>query len=451
MTERLLIRGTHAITMDDGLGDITDCDILVEEGKIAVVEPGISEVEAVEIDGSHTIAVPGFVDTHRHTWETNVRGLLPHCTLMGYMVNVIENLGTHFRPEDVYEGNLLGSLEALNAGVTTIVDWSHISNSPDHADEAIRGLRDAGIRAVYAHGDPNLPAWTCLGSTEAHPSDAVRIRDEHFSSDDQLVTMALALRPPGDSSFDIAVQDFGLARELELPVTVHAGVRVPGTRTRDVTELYKLDLLGPDVTCVHCSDANDVEIDLIAESGTQVAIAPFCEMLMGHGYPPTGRLLRRGVRPSLSVDVATSVPGDMFTQMRTAYVAERARALSNDFAAPFAPTLTTRDVLSFATIDGARSCGLDGRIGSLTPGKQADIVLVRTDCVNVVPVLDAVATVVLFADTSNVDTVIVGGRVVKRGGGLLREDLRTIFERGEASRDYLLTRSGLVPGQIENP
>lgn len=167
MTERVLIRGTHAITMNDDLGDIANCSILVEDGKIALVASEVSPADAVEIDGAHTIPIPGFVDTHRHTWETNMRGLFPYCTLMGYMANMVENLGTHFRPEGVYEGNLLGSLEALNAGVTTIVDWSHISNSPDHADEAIRGLRDAGIRAVYAHGDPNLAAWTCLGSTEA--------------------------------------------------------------------------------------------------------------------------------------------------------------------------------------------------------------------------------------------------------------------------------------------
>jgi cytosine/adenosine deaminase-related metal-dependent hydrolase len=167
-------------------------------------------------------------------------------------------------------------------------------------------------------------------------------------------------------------------------------------------------------------------------------------MLMGHGVPPTGRLVARGVRPSLSIDVVSSVPGDMFTQMRTALVQERILAFTDTPDMPFAPTLTHRDVLEFATIDGARACALDHKVGTITPGKQADIVLIRTDQVNVAPVVDPVASVVIAADTSNVDTVIVAGRIVKQNGRLARVDLPSLLRRLDAARDYLLSQAGTI-------
>ncbi len=384
------------------------------------------------------------MDTHRHTWQTNVRGLLPHCTLDEYLVTMRTHVGTQFRPEDVYLGNLLGCLEALNAGITTLLDWSHVSNSPEHSDEAVRGLRDSGIRGVYAHGVPVGADWW-RQSERPHPDDARRIRSEYFSSDDQLLTFALALRAPGNTRFEITRSDWGLARELGARISVHAGNRITNVHARHITDLYKLDLLGPDITFIHCTDCSGAELDLIAESGGSVSIASFIELLMGHGYPPTGRLLRRGVRPSLSVDTATSAPGDMFTQMRTAYVTERIAAFGDDPDVPFAPTLTPRDVLSFATIDGARACGLDHRVGSLSPGKEADIVLIRTNMLNVAPVNDPVASVVLYADTANVDSVFVRGRAVKRDGRMVGIDEGALLADGERSRDYLLGRAGLLP------
>jgi cytosine/adenosine deaminase-related metal-dependent hydrolase len=173
-------------------------------------------------------------------------------------------------------------------------------------------------------------------------------------------------------------------------------------------------------------------------------VAPYVEMLMGHGVPPTGRLVARGVRPSLSIDVVSSVPGDMFTQMRTALVQERILAFTDTPDMPFAPTLTHRDVLEFATIDGARACALDHKVGTITPGKQADIVLIRTDQVNVAPVVDPVATVVIAADTSNVDTVMVAGRIVKQNGQLARVDLPSLLRRLDAARDHLLSQAGAI-------
>jgi cytosine/adenosine deaminase-related metal-dependent hydrolase len=323
-----------------------------------------------------------------------------------------------------------------------MLDWSHISNTPDHADEAIRGLRDAGIRAVYAHGVPAGVEWGGQ-SVLPHPEDVRRIRSRYFSSDDQLLTFAMALRVPGIATREVIAGDWALARELAARITAHVGMRMSGPRQRHVTDLADLGLLGPDVTYVHCNDSTDQELDLIAASGGTISIAPFIEMAMGHGYPPTGRLLERGVRPSLSVDVTTSGPGDMFTQMRTALAAERIRAFPDDEGEVFAPTLTARDVLEFATIEGARACGLEAKIGSISPGKDADIVLLRTDMLNVAPVNDPVAAVVLHADTSNVDSVLVRGRFVKREGRMLYDDVHSLLDRAGASRDRLLARDPL--------
>jgi cytosine/adenosine deaminase-related metal-dependent hydrolase len=239
-----------------------------------------------------------------------------------------------------------------------------------------------------------------------------------------------------------------LARDLGIRISVHVGMRLTGVHVNHVRTLHDLGLMGPDTTYIHCTDSTDEELDLIAKSGGTASVAPFVEMLMGHRVPPTGRLVARGVRPSLSIDVVSSVPGDMFTQMRTALVQERILAFTETPDTAFAPTLTHRDVLEFATIDGARACALDHKIGSITPGKQADVILIRTDQVNVAPVVDPVATVVICADTSNVDTVFVAGKILKHGGQLVRVDLVRLLERLAGARDHLLSNAGVIPKWI---
>lgn len=442
--DRMVIRNAFIVSVDPDVGEIPRGDILVEDGKIAAVGRELEVSDAEVVDGAGTIAIPGFVDTHRHTWQTSVRGVLPHCTLDEYFGAMLGNIGTHYAPEDVYASNLGGSLEALNAGITTLLDWSHVNNTPDHADEAIRGLQQAGIRAVYAHGVPVGGEWWAYSSLE-HPEDIRRIRDQYCSSEDQLLTLALAARAPGNTAPEVAEHDWKLARDIGARISVHVGMRLTGVHVQHVGMLGDLGLMGPDTTYIHCTDSTDAELDLIAESGGTASVAPFVEMLMGHGYPPTGRLLERGVRPTLSVDVVSSVPGDMFTQMRTALVAERILAITDTPDVAFAPTLTHRDILEFATIDGARACGLDRKVGSITLGKDADIVLVRTDRINVAPLIDPIATLVICADTSNIDSVFVAGKPVKRNGELVGADVGGSVRLLEESRDRLLSKAALLP------
>jgi 5-methylthioadenosine/S-adenosylhomocysteine deaminase len=451
---RVVLRGGQVLTMDPELGDLFGADLLIEGDRIAAVGTSLDAGDAEEIDVGDCIVIPGFVDSHRHTWETVIRGIAPDVSLGGYFDIVLDQLAPAYRPEDVYAGNYLGSLEAIDAGVTTLLDWSHISNTPEHADEAIHGLRDARLRAVYCYGNPNtsLADWWFDSKLEA-PEDIRRVRDQYFSSEDGLLTLAMGTRGPGFCTPEVVRHDWELARDVAAPISVHVGMGPYAGRFSMVSQLSELGLLGPDTTYIHCNYLSDDEFRLIAESGGKVSIAPSVEMAMGHGTPPTARALAHGLRPSLSIDVVTTVPGDMFTQMR--FLFAQARLLEHEAA--FAagnerePTLlTSREVLEFATIEGARVCGLDDRTGSLTPGKQADVVVVRCDQTNTWPVIDPVSTVVHQADTRNVDTVFVAGEPLKRGGKLLGADLRAARGRASASLDYLLGHTAVQPNWVQH-
>jgi cytosine/adenosine deaminase-related metal-dependent hydrolase len=443
-SKRLLIRDGFVVSMDPDVGDVYRGEVLVEDGKIVDIGTDLGVTDAEEVDASGMIVMPGFVDTHRHTWQTPVRGVLPSCTLDHYFAVMLGSVGGHYRPEDVHIGDYAGSLEALNGGVTTLLDWSHISNTPDHSDAAIQGLKDAGIRAVYAHGMPTGGEWWSF-SDLPHPADIRRIRDTYFSSDEGLLTLAMAARQPGNSNFEVAKADWALARELGIPISVHVGMRLHNLHYTPVKDMHDLGLMGPDVCYIHMTDLTDEELDWIAETGGKASIAPYVEMLMGHGPPPIGKLLARGVRSSLSVDVVSSVPGEMFTQMRVALAYDRILEFTDTPDEAFAPKLTHEDVLQFATIDGARACFLDHKVGSLTPGKQADIVLLKADAINTAPVIDPKATIVTFADTANVDSVYVAGEAVKRNGQLVGVDMKSVVGRLEESRNYILGEGGLLP------
>ncbi|MDW5594504.1 amidohydrolase family protein [Conexibacter stalactiti] len=447
--ERTLIRHAHVVSLDADVGDLPDAEILIEGDTIAAIGADLGVTDCETIDARGAIAIPGFVDTHRHTWEAVVRGIAPDATIGDYFDIVLDRLAPRYRPDDVYAGNLLGALDALDGGITTLLDWSHISNTPEHSDEAIRALRDAGLRAVYCCGTPNTSVaewWT--DSARGAQDDVRRIRTEQLPSDAGLVTMSLAARGPGFCLPEVVEHDWRLARELGIPISVHVGFGPAVHRFEMVRRLYEQRLLGPDTTYIHCNLCDDEELRMIADSGGTTSVAPTVEMLMGHGLPPVARMLAHGLRPSLSVDVVTGSPGDMFSQMRTLLATER--ALTHDLllraeegrlpadAPPPGPLLSARQVLEFATIEGARACGLDHRIGTLTPGKQADVVLITTDRPNTWPVIDPVATVVCSADTGNVETIVVAGRVVKRDGRLVRDDWARVREAAAAASARLI-------------
>ncbi|PNG17001.1 amidohydrolase family protein [Streptomyces cahuitamycinicus] len=441
MTTRTLLRSGHVISMDPDIGDLPQGDVLVEDGRIAAVEPEIS-ADAEILDMTGHIVIPGFVDTHRHTWEAPIRGVAPDATLDDYFVDILDTFAPLYTPEDVYAGNLAGALECINAGITTLVDWSHINNTPEHPDAAVQGLKESGIRARYAYGSANTSlAEYWFESRIAIPADDVRrIRSTHFPSDDGLLTMGLATRGPGFCLDEVVTAEWAMARELGLPITVHVAMGRLAGRFGMVRQLHGLGLLGPDTTYVHSCYLSGEEWRMVADSGGTVSVAPQVELQMGHGWPPVMQAIEHGLRPSLSIDVVTTVPGDMFTQIRAAFGAERARVNADCWQAnmPVPDTmLTARQMLEIATVNGAHVAGLEDRTGSLTPGKRADILGIDATALNVAPVHDAVAAVTLCADVSNVDTVLVDGVIHKRDGRLLGDTARALRLVAE-SRDRLL-------------
>ncbi|KUM78004.1 amidohydrolase family protein [Streptomyces curacoi] len=441
MTHRILLRAGHVLSMDPDIGDLPQGDVLIEDGTIAAVDREIS-ADAEVLDMAGRIVIPGFVDTHRHTWEAPIRGVAPDATLDDYFVDILDTFAPLYTPEDVYAGNLAGSLECLNAGITTLVDWSHINNTPAHPDAAIQALKETGIRAQYAYGSANTSlADYWFDSKIAIPGDDVRrIRAEYFSADDGLLTMALATRGPGFCTNDVVTAEWALARELGIPVTLHVAMGRLAGRFGMVKQLNDLGLLGPDTTYIHCCYLHEDEWQMVADSGGTVSVAPQVEVQMGHGWPPVMKAIEYGLRPSLSIDVVTTVPGDMFTQIRAAFGAERARVNADCWKAnlPVPDTmLTARQMLEIATRNGAHVAGVEDRTGSLTPGKRADVVAIDATALNVAPVHDAAAAVTLSADVSNVETVIVDGVIRKRDGRLLA-DVGRARRLVEESRDRLL-------------
>ncbi|MFB5763282.1 amidohydrolase family protein [Paenibacillus medicaginis] len=440
MTHKYLIKNGCVLTMDKSIGNFTKADILIRDSRIAQIGPDLHSSDCETIDAAGMIVMPGLVDTHRHVWESLVRSIGTDWSLPTYLQNIYySGYGSRLRPEDSYIANLLGALEALNAGVTTLLDWS-MSYSPDHTDELIRGLQDSGIRAVFALGvSGELEYWN-RESRLMVSEDVKRVKQQYFSSNDQLLTLGLAMRGPEFSHWDTTVEELRIARELGIPSSMHLGFGNWGPHDHSVQKLYEADLLGPDVNIVHGNTMRYEEYKMLADSGASLSVTPEIEMMMGHGYPATGFFIENGGTPTIGVDVVTSTGGDLFSQMKFLMQAERARAnqkiLENN-EMPAQLNLLTAQVLHFATSAGAKALLLDHKIGTLAPGKEADLIMIRTTDLNMFPANDPEGAVVQFANPGNVDTVFVAGRPVKRHGKLLHVDLKHVLKLAEKSKDFI--------------
>ena len=440
-TQRKVLKGGWVISMDPKVGDHRSADILVDGEKIVDVAPNLEVADAEQIDATGMIVIPGFVDTHRHTWQTCVRHRYADIDPQIYFAEMLGAKGAAYRPEDVYIGTLLGAVSALDSGITTMLDWSHIQNSPEHTDAAVIALQDSGMRAIFAHGWPLVEGASWMfNSQRGHLQDIRRLRQQFFSSDDQLVTLAMAGRGPEMATRDVWLGDLRLARELGIRSSIHMGAYARNATVRAIAQMHEAGVLGEDLTFVHCCCSHDDEISMMADAGVTASLGVHCELnAQGIGDIPFDRLLAAGIRPSLSGDTETKCAGDMFTQMRHAFAYYRSWMGGGHSKAKGAPeTMTMRDVLEFATLAGAKATGLEGKIGSLTAGKQADIVMIRTDDINLAPVSDAVGAIVLAAHPGNVDSVYVAGRAVKKSGKLLSVNLDQVRERAVSSQKFVL-------------
>jgi 5-methylthioadenosine/S-adenosylhomocysteine deaminase len=443
----ILIKGGCVLSLDRAIGDFEQADVLVEGTKISAVRPNISAPDAEVIEAANTIVMPGFVDTHRHMWQGILRSVLPDGSLDDYRQLVQRTFGAKYTPDDVYVGDLFSALGAIDTGVTCVLDWSHIHNTPDHTDAAIKGLAESGVRAVFAYGNPQNETgrfWEMKG--HKFPDDIARLRKQYFSSEDQLMTLYMAAP---SAAPELILQSFKAARDVGARISIHVGVGQFG-RSALLEKLHAEKALRADTTYIHCCTLNDTEWNLIRDTGGTISIAGYVEMLMGHGNPPVQKAIDTGIRPSLSVDVETSVPNDFFQQMRTVFSLQKnevwARRLAGDKNPP--KFLTVREVLEFGTIEGARANGLERKIGTLTPGKEADIILLRTDLINVMPLNNAVGAVVTSMGPQNVDTVLVGGKVMKRAGQLVGVDFARLTRLGNEARERLYSNANVPRSRV---
>jgi 5-methylthioadenosine/S-adenosylhomocysteine deaminase len=449
---RLLIQNATVITMDKQSGDLRPGDVLIEGDRIAAVGPHIQAPDAEKFDGSAFILIPGLINAHMHTWQTGLRAISSNWTLLEYFRWVHAGLATRFAPEDIRIGNLVGALNQINCGTTTLVDWCHNNPTPAHTDAAIEGLRESGIRGAFFHGSPKpdpKPGERHFSEVPHPRSEVERLMRGPFASRDQLLTLGLAILGPHYSTLEVSLHDFRLARELGLVASMHQGggaAKTPG----GWDALEREGLVGDYVNIVHGNDLSDDRLERFVDLGVTFSVAPENEMAQGHGHPITGRLRKLGAAPSLGVDLESVISGDMLTVTRMAL--EHQRALDNaecratTGGIPATSTINVREALCWITVEGARMLGLQDRLGSIAPGKQADLVFIRADALNVWPVHDPVATVVMQVNLANIDSVMIAGEWRKRDGKLLFADLDRVKADLVRSGSRILSELGWRPG-----
>lgn len=440
---KTLIKGGRVLTMAEGAREAA-VDILIENGRIADIAPAIS-ADAEVIDAKGSIVMPGFVDTHRHVWQTQLRTVATNWSLFDYFAEMRLVYSTFYTAEDAYLGNHVGALEALDAGVTTFVDHSHIMNTPEHAEEAARGLQDAGIGAIFCYSTfPNAPRVPMPVPDDPgwRHKTARELRAHRLADARGLVRFGFAPSEAEAMPIEELAAEIRLARELgAAAISLHAAIGHYDLGTNLIAHLADAGLLGPDLLFVHGAAFTDRELDLIAEAGAGISATPETELQMGMGFPVAHRARSHGVRTGLGVDIVSNYSGDMFMPMRLGLQSTRAMRNETFGARKRAPAKigpAAESVLRMATIGGAEAINMEKEVGSLEKGKRADIAIVSTDAIHMTPAFDPVGALVLNARPTDVTTVLVNGKVVKRGGKLVGVDWPALRERFSASAERIM-------------
>lgn len=439
MSDRILIRNGCVLTLGARTANHPVADVLVEDGRVSEVGTSLRARGAEVIDANHAIVMPGFVDTHRHVWKSLFRNLGGGD---GDTVSP-QAYGPHYQPDDVYAATLIGLLGAVEAGITTVVDWADIRPEDSHIDAALQAHEDAGLRSVFVHS----PAGWVPGH-EDQKASLRRLVARRAAAGGSATSIAFGPGDPDLLDTDRVARDWALARELETRIHTHVGSEP--RRGGMIAELAGRGLLGPDVTLVHCSRLQASDLDAIASNGVRVSLAPASEMAVGFGLPPMQDLIDRRIRPGLGVDSEMIAPGDIFAQMRAADSVQHATHFDLKLAGKggLPNLLSTRDVIRFATVDGAAVAGLGGVTGSIEPGKVADIIVLRTDRPNIHPINDPIGAVVWGMDTSNVDWVLGGGRILMREGEMTA-DVSHARELAVTAQRRVASAAGLMAGTGE--
>ena len=423
---RTLIRGATIITMDRQ-GDLPQGDILVSDDCIVEIAPRIHADDAQLVDATGCIMIPGLINAHMHTWQTALRGVAANWTLLEYFQKMHAGLATVFTPDDLHIATLVGAWNQIHCGTTTLVDWCHNNRTPQHNDAAVDALITSGIRAAFFHGTPKpepKPGETPFWEVPHPRAEVERLRKAHQGR--SLLEVHAAVLGPHYSTMEVALHDFRMARELGCIASLHQGGG-PARTPEGWERLEAEGLLGPQVNIVHGHALDDTQLQRFCDLGMRFSAAAEGEMTQGHGFPLTGRLRALGHAPSLGADLESVASGDMLSQARVALGMQRSLDNAAHRAAhgsiPPTSTVTTRDALAWVTVEGARMLRALDRIGTLAPGKQADLVLIRASDINMQPVHDPVSTVVMQTSLANIDSVMIAGQWKKRDGRLCGVDL----------------------------
>jgi 5-methylthioadenosine/S-adenosylhomocysteine deaminase len=426
-----LIKNACIVTMDPKVADLDGGDILIDGDKIAAIGKSLSAPNAEVVDGSGRIAMPGMVNAHIHTWEYQLRGIGSDWVgVRDYHGNMHKNLATRYQSRDVYLGNLLGALNQIRNGTTTIMDWCHILRDAEMADAALDALDESGIRAVFGRGTvkpPEKPGEVPYYKKPFPRDEVARLRKGRLASDDRLVTMALSILGPDWGEYDVAVHDIRLAREFGLINSAHTYGRKGKRVVEDgYPRLAREGLLGPDHNIAHGNCFAEDELKIVLDAGCTITATCLTEALNYEQPAMLGRIMKFGAAPSLGTDCDPYFNSSMLWVARHAFQEQRAmdnRSLREAGKWPSAgPHATrTRDGLEWATLGGAKALKLDAKVGSLAPGKQADIVMIDTRSMNIFPAMpgcDPVHAIMMYAETSDIENVMIAGRFAKRGGQL---------------------------------
>jgi 5-methylthioadenosine/S-adenosylhomocysteine deaminase len=427
-----VIRGAYVLSMDPAIGDVAGGDVHVRNGQIVAVGRALSAPGATVLDGRGMIVMPGLVETHFHMWNSLARSMSGDTAANGYFPTIVK-LGKACTPADMYQGARLSAVEALHSGITHVHDWCHNIKVPADARADLRAMREVGIRGRFSYG-------YFQGQPPSQPMDLADIEMLHTNwttyANDGLLTLGVAWRgvAASNNTIDTTVSrsEFETARRLGLPLTIHSTPRNKG----QIASLAAAGMLGKDVQVVHATEAPASDIALLAAAGSPVSVSPFTELRVGFGISNVGAFIAGGVTVGLSVDTtALSGNADMFGIMKMLENLEDGRT-KNEFA------ITARRVIELATIEGARSMGIDDKIGSLKPGKRADIIMIDTRNIGDAPTIDVAHTVVEAVEPANVDTVIVDGRILKRHGRLTAIDTARVAAEAAAASRAIRNRAG---------
>lgn len=457
MTGSYLIKGATVVSVDPAIGIVNNCDVLIKEGFIAAVGPDIEALpDSTIIDGTDAIVSPGFVDTHRHTWQTQLRTITADYVLSDYFVNIRNIWGSCYTAQDAYIGNYCGALESVDNGITFLIDHSHIMNSPEHADAAVRGLKDANIRAIFCYGLYENPFWegSCIDRElgEKNPNwrreDAKRIKETYFASNQPMDLIRFGFAPAEieRGTIEQAVDEVEFGRSLNSAIiTGHVAMGKYDRGVHLVRHFQERNMLGPDLLLSHCASLQDDELVAAGKNGVSFSSTPDTELQMGMGHPIAFKARKYGCCASIGIDITSNNPADMFQQMRLLIQAQR--HLENESHDGPRASITQRcaEVLEMATMGGAEAVGLKDVIGSITPGKRADLLITRCDSTRLTPVHDPVAALVLYANGSDIDSVFVDGKLLKSGGRLVGVDWPKVRGELRDSAKAIMERSTRAP------